>query len=78
MREDLSGPYPGFGLGALNPFHGYVIYRLHYSPPVLGRELEDPLGGCSVLQPDPNLKPRTRRAPEQAIESHLCLAACGK
>jgi hypothetical protein len=49
MREDLSGPYPGFGLGALNPFHGYVVYRLHYSPPVLGRELEDPLGGCSVL-----------------------------
>jgi hypothetical protein len=23
MREDLSGPYPGFGLGALDPFHGY-------------------------------------------------------
>jgi hypothetical protein len=28
MREDLSGPYPGFGLGALDPFHGYVVYRL--------------------------------------------------
>ncbi len=27
MREDLSGPYPGFGLGALDPFHGYVVYR---------------------------------------------------
>ncbi len=22
MREDLSGPYPGYGLGLLDPFHG--------------------------------------------------------
>jgi hypothetical protein len=28
MREDLSGPYPGYGLGALDHFHGYVVYRL--------------------------------------------------
>ena len=28
MREDLSGPYPGYGFGALDPFHGYVVYRL--------------------------------------------------
>jgi hypothetical protein len=28
MREDLSAPYPGFGYGALDPFHGYVVYRL--------------------------------------------------
>jgi hypothetical protein len=28
MAEDLSGPYPGYGLGALDPFHGYVVYRL--------------------------------------------------
>jgi len=28
MLEDLSGPYPGFGLGALDPFHGYIVYRL--------------------------------------------------
>lgn len=27
MREDLSGPYPGYGLGLLDPFHGYVVYR---------------------------------------------------
>lgn len=26
MREDLSGPYPGYGLGALDAFHGYVVY----------------------------------------------------
>ncbi len=28
MREDLSGPYPGYGLGALDAVHGYVCYRL--------------------------------------------------
>lgn len=28
MREDLSGPYPGYGLGALDAFHGMVVYRL--------------------------------------------------
>jgi hypothetical protein len=27
MAEDLSGPYPGYGFGALDPFHGYVVYR---------------------------------------------------
>lgn len=28
MQEDLSAPYPGYGLGALDPFDGYVSYRL--------------------------------------------------
>lgn len=28
MREDLSGPCPGSGLGALDAFHGLVVYRL--------------------------------------------------
>lgn len=28
MEEDLSGPYPGVGRGALDAFHGYVVYRL--------------------------------------------------
>lgn len=28
MKEDLSGPCPGFGFGALDPFDGYVAYRL--------------------------------------------------
>ena len=27
MKEDLSGPYPGFGFGALDSFDGYVSYR---------------------------------------------------
>ena len=27
MKEDLSGPYPGFGLGAMDAYDGYVSYR---------------------------------------------------
>jgi hypothetical protein len=26
MLEDLSGPYPGYGLGAMDAFDGYVAY----------------------------------------------------
>ncbi len=40
MREDLSGPYPGFGLGALDPFHGYVVYRL-LAPEALAAEIAE-------------------------------------
>lgn len=28
MKEDLSGPYPGYGFGALDAFDGYVSYRM--------------------------------------------------
>ncbi len=28
MKEDLSGPYPGFGYGGLDAFNGYVVYRI--------------------------------------------------
>jgi hypothetical protein len=28
MQEDLGGPYPGYGLGAMDAFDGYVSYRL--------------------------------------------------
>jgi hypothetical protein len=28
MREDLSGPFPGYGMGALDAFDGYVSYRM--------------------------------------------------
>ena len=34
MEEDLSAPYPGYGLGAMDAFDGYVSYRL-----LSGREL---------------------------------------
>jgi hypothetical protein len=27
MQEDLSGPYPGYGLGAIDAYDGYVAYR---------------------------------------------------
>jgi len=27
MKEDLSGPYPGYGFGALDAFDGYISYR---------------------------------------------------
>jgi hypothetical protein len=40
MREDLSGRYPGFGLGALDAFHGYVVYRL-LAPAVLAPEIAE-------------------------------------
>lgn len=40
MREDLSGPYPGVGFGALDAFHGYVVYRL-LAPDVLASEIAE-------------------------------------
>jgi len=40
MREDLSGPYPGYGLGALDAFDGYVSYRL-LDEKALAREITD-------------------------------------
>ncbi len=40
MTEDLSGPYPGYGLGALDAFGGYVSYRL-LDPAALSREIAD-------------------------------------
>lgn len=39
MKEDLSGPYPGYGLGALDAFEGYVVYRL-LDEKGLAREIE--------------------------------------
>jgi hypothetical protein len=40
MREDLSGVYPGFGFGALDPFHGYVVYRW-LAPEALSEEIAE-------------------------------------
>ena len=39
MREDLSGPYPGYGFGALDAFDGYVAYQL-LDPHALAREID--------------------------------------
>ena len=35
MQEDLSGPYPGYGFGALDAFDGYISYR-HLDEHALG------------------------------------------
>lgn len=40
MKEDLSAPYPGFGLGALDAFGGYVSYRM-LDEKGLSREIDD-------------------------------------
>ena len=40
MKEDLSSPYPGFGLGALDAFDGYVSYRM-LDEKALSREIAD-------------------------------------
>ena len=40
MKEDLSGPYPGYGFGALDAFDGYVSYRL-LDEEALAREIAD-------------------------------------
>lgn len=40
MQEDLSGPYPGTGLGALDAFDGYVSYRL-LDEDALSSEIDD-------------------------------------
>jgi hypothetical protein len=40
MHEDLSGPEPGYGFGALDAFDGYVAYRL-LDETALAREIAD-------------------------------------
>ena len=40
MREDLSGPYPGYGLGAMDAYDGYVSYRA-LDEAALAREIAD-------------------------------------
>jgi len=51
MREDLSEAYPGFGLGALDPFHGYVVYRLLGESELAG-EIRDMEALVRRLYPD--------------------------
>ncbi len=40
MLEDLSAPYPGYGYGAMDAFHGYVVYRLIDDDGELAAEIE--------------------------------------
>lgn len=43
MKEDLSGPYPGIGFGALDAFDGYLSYRM-LDERVLSHEIADMRG----------------------------------
>lgn len=40
MLEDLSAPYPGYGLGAMDAYDGYVPYRL-LSADMLAKEIDE-------------------------------------
>jgi hypothetical protein len=51
MREDLSGPYPGYGYGALDPFHAAVVYRL-IDPVGLASEIGDMESLVEATYPD--------------------------
>jgi hypothetical protein len=57
MQEDLSGPYPGYGFGALDAFDGYVSYRLLDEVALAGeiaemREIIDRTAGDLVITQD--------------------------
>lgn len=40
MREDLSAPYPGYGLGSMDAYDGYVAYKL-LAADLLAGEIEE-------------------------------------
>ncbi|MER9657903.1 hypothetical protein NKJ26_31535 [Mesorhizobium sp. M0152] len=40
MQEDLSGPYPGFGLGSMDAYDGYVAYNV-LDPDALAQEIAE-------------------------------------
>ena len=57
MKEDLSGPYPGYGFGALDAFDGYVSYRLLDETALAGeiaemKEIIDRTAGSLVITQD--------------------------
>ena len=51
MKEDLSAPYPGYGFGALDPFDGYVSYRL-LNEEALASQIADMRTLIEQLAPD--------------------------
>jgi hypothetical protein len=51
MREDLSGPYPGYGFGGLDAFDGYVSYRL-LDATALGQEIAEMRQLIERMSPD--------------------------
>ena len=57
MKEDLSGPYPGYGFGALDAFDGYVSYRL-LDEQAAGRRNRRDAGRSSTGPPAISSSPR--------------------
>jgi hypothetical protein len=51
MQEDLSAPYPGYGLGALDSFDGYVSYRM-LGEDALSREIDEMRALIDKTAPD--------------------------
>ena len=51
MKEDLSGPYPGSGLGALDAFDGYISYRCLGEEP-LSQEIAEMKALVDLSAPD--------------------------
>jgi hypothetical protein len=51
MKEDLSAPYPGYGLGALDAFDGYVSYRC-IDEALLQREIAEMKGLIDLSAPE--------------------------
>jgi hypothetical protein len=51
MKEDLSAPYPGYGLGALDAFDGYVSYRC-IDETLLQREIAEMKGLIDLSAPE--------------------------
>jgi len=85
MKEDLSGPYPGYGFGALDAFDGYVSYRLLDQEALAGeiaemREIVDRTAGDLVITQDLGLGMMlwmTQFFPEEqwaTVQRERCLA----
>lgn len=51
MQEDLSGPYPGIGFGAMDAYDGYVSYRM-LDEELLSSEIADMKALIDVYNPD--------------------------
>jgi len=51
MQEDLSGPYVGTGLGAMDPYDGYVSYRM-LDEKLLSSEIADMKTLIDACNPD--------------------------
>jgi hypothetical protein len=65
-QEDLSGPYPGYGFGAMDQYEGYVVYRLL-----------DPAGSQLAAETADMARLIARSFQTDDISQDLGLGACG-